>query len=361
MLSLATEVVRRYRTTEPDTQMTTPAAEGFRMPAEWAPHARCWMAWPCREELWDDRIDEAREAYASVAQAIAGFEPVTMVANPGDVAAASLACGKSVEVVPMDIDDSWMRDIGPTFVVNDAGEVAGCDWHFNAWGQKYEYFAKDAKFAEVLLEKIKLRRFDAPFVLEGGAVHSDGEGTIITTETVVLNPSRNPGMSKSEAEQVLKDWLGAEKVIWLPAGYHYDETDGHVDNVVCFARPGLILAMSCPDDGDPNYEILRANVEILRGSTDARGREFEVVTIDQPARMEEDDTRLAKSYVNLYVANGGVVMPSFEDRRDNAARRVVTEAFPEHKVVQVLATDIVRGGGGIHCITQPQPKGRGEE
>ena len=336
--------------------MTTPAAEGFRMPAEWQPHARCWMAWPCREELWGDRLDDAREAYAAVAQAIADFEPVTMVTNPSDVAAASLACGKTVDVVPMDIDDSWMRDVGPTFVVNDAGEVAGCDWHFNGWGHKYEFFSNDAKLAELVLQKLKYRRFDAPFVLEGGAIHVDGEGTVLTTETVVLNPNRNPGMDRPEAEQALKDWLGAETVIWLPAGYHYDETDGHVDNVACFARPGLVLAASCPDAGDPNYEILKANIEILRASTDAKGRQIEVMTIDQPARMEEDGKRLASSYVNFYIANGGIVMPSFEDKRDNAARRVVVEAFPDHTVVQLPATDIVRGGGGIHCITQQQPK-----
>lgn len=340
--------------------MTTPAAEGFRMPAEWEPHARCWMAWPCREELWGEHIEDARDAYAAVAKAIAQFEPVTLVANPGDVATASIACGKTVDVVPIEIDDSWMRDIGPTFVVNARGEVAGCDWHFNAWGNKYEFYNNDVRLAELLLQQIKLRRFDAPFVLEGGAIHCDGEGTVLTTETVLLNPNRNPGMSREEIEQALTDWLGARKVIWLPAGYHYDETDGHVDNVACFVRPGVVLAASCPDKGDPNYEILQANIEILKASSDAAGREIEVVTVDQPARMEEDGERRSSSYVNLYIANGGVVIPSFEDKRDSAARRTVVEAFPEHEVVQVPAGDIVRGGGGIHCITQQQPKGGGD-
>ncbi len=330
------------------------------MPAEWEPHARCWMAWPCREELWGEHIEDARDAYAAVAKAIAQFEPVTLVANPGDVATASIACGKTVDVVPIEIDDSWMRDIGPTFVVNARGEVAGCDWHFNAWGNKYEFYNNDVRLAELLLQQIKLRRFDAPFVLEGGAIHCDGEGTVLTTETVLLNPNRNPGMSREEIEQALTDWLGARKVIWLPAGYHYDETDGHVDNVACFVRPGVVLAASCPDKGDPNYEILQANIEILKASSDAAGREIEVVTVDQPARMEEDGERRSSSYVNLYIANGGVVIPSFEDKRDSAARRTVVEAFPEHEVVQVPAGDIVRGGGGIHCITQQQPKGGGD-
>ncbi len=335
--------------------MTMPAAEGFFMPAEWQPHARCWMAWPCREEVWGDAMDDARRAYAAVAQAIVEFEPVTMVANPGDVVSASLACGKNVEILPLDLDDSWMRDFGPTFVVDGKGGIAGCTWHFNAWGNKYEFYNNDARLGSALLARQKIRRFDAPFVLEGGAIHSDGEGTVLTTETVLLNPNRNPGMSKDETEQALKDWLGAEKVIWLPAGYHYDETDGHIDNVACFARPGVILAAACPDAGDPNYEILRANIEILRASTDAKGRELTVLTVDQPARMEEDGQRLSSSYINFYIANGGIVMPAFEDKRDSAARRTIAEAFPDRKVVQVVANDIVRGGGGIHCITQQQP------
>lgn len=339
--------------------MTTPATEGFFMPAEWHSHERCWMAWPCRQELWGDRLQDARDAYADVAQTVAEFEPVTMVANPADVATASMACGRGVDVLPMDLDDSWMRDIGPTFLLDSKGDIAGSDWRFNAWGNKYEYYNKDSRLAETLLEHLKIRRFDAPFVLEGGAIHHDGEGTVLTTESVLLNPNRNPGMDKADMEKALCDWLGAEKVIWLPAGYHYDETDGHVDNVACFGRPGLVIAASCPEEADPNYEILRANIEILRASTDARGRSLEVVTIDQPTRMELDGKRLASSYVNFYIANGGIVMPSFEDRRDQAARRTISQVFPNHKVSQVCAVDIVRGGGGIHCITQQQPKAGG--
>jgi agmatine deiminase len=336
--------------------MTTPASEGFFMPAEWHPHERCWMAWPCRQDLWGDRLDDAREAYAAVAQAIAEFEPVTMIANPDDVVGASMACGRGVEVLPMELDDSWMRDIGPTFLLDAKGNLAANDWHFNAWGHKYDFYNKDARLAEALLDHLGVHRFDAPFVLEGGAIHHDGEGTVLTTETVLLNPNRNPGMDKAEMEKALCEWLGAEKVIWLPAGYHYDETDGHVDNVACFARPGFVLAASCPDEGDPNYEILRANIEILRASTDAKGRSLEVVTIDQPTHMEEDGERLASSYINFYIANGGIVMPGFDDRRDETAWRTVSQVFPDRKVIQVPTRDIVRGGGNIHCITQQQPK-----
>lgn len=336
--------------------MTVPAAEGFHLPAEWQQHARCWMAWPCRKELWNDRIEDARLAFARVARSIAEFEAVTMIANPGDVAAASLACGRGVEILPMDIDDSWMRDIGPTFVVDEEGRVAGCDWHFNAWGNKYESYDNDAQLAELLLAQQDIRRFEAPFVLEGGAVHTDGEGTLLTTESVLLNPNRNPGMTREDTERHLRGWLGMDKIIWLPAGYHQDETDGHVDNIACFARPGVVLVASCPDQGDPNFETFSANIEILKTSTDARGRTLEVVTVDQPGRMEEEGTRLSSSYINFYMANGAVVMPGFEDRRDTAAYRTITQVFPDRKVVQVPATEIVRGGGGIHCITLHQPE-----
>ncbi len=335
---------------------TVPASENFYMPAEWRQHARCWMAWPCREEVWDGKIEDAREAYAAVARAIADFEPVTMIANPADVAAASLACGRGVDILPMDIDDSWMRDIGPTYVIDGKGGIAGCDWHFNAWGKKYEFYNNDARLAERLLAHQNIRRLEAPFVLEGGAVHTDGQGTLLTTESVLLNPNRNPGMDRAEVEQSLRDWLGVEKIIWLPAGYHEDETDGHIDNIACFARPGVVLAASCPDAGDPNYETFAANLEILRSSTDAKGRALEVITLDQPTRMEENGKRLSSSYVNFYIANGGIVMPAFEDRRDNAAYKAVAQAFPDSKVVQVPSTDIIRGGGCIHCITQQQPE-----
>lgn len=336
--------------------MTVPATKGYYMPAEWHPHERCWMAWPCRDEIWNGRIEDARQAYARVARAIAEFEPVTIVANANDVVAASLACGRGVDVLPMAIDDSWMRDIGPTYVVDGSGQVAGCDWHFNGWGNKYDFYNNDARLAELLLAHQGIPRLDAPFVLEGGAIHTDGEGTLLTTESVLLNPNRNPGMDRQDVEQCLRDWLGVEKIIWLPGGYHADETDGHVDNVACFAAPGVVLAASCPERDDPNCEMLAANIEILRSSTDARGRRLTVLAVDQPSRMEDDGDRQSRSYVNLYIANGAVVMPTFEDRRDNAAYRTVAQAFPDHEVVRVRAMDIVRGGGGIHCITQQQPK-----
>ncbi len=337
-------------------EASAPATRGFRMPAEWAAHERCWMAWPCRAELWGGSLEDARRAYADVARAIAAFEPVTMIARPSDAAAAAAQCGPAVAVMPAPLDDSWMRDFGPTFVVNGEGQVAGISWRFNAWGEKYSGFLDDAALAGLLLDRLGLPRFDAPFVLEGGAIHSDGEGTVLTTESVLLNANRRMADSRAAAEALLRDWLGAEKVIWLPAGLAEDETDGHIDNVACFAAPGSVLALSAADASDVNHAALAENLALLASERDARGRPLDVVPIRQTTRRDEAGRPLAESYINFYIANGGIVMPSFGTAEDDAAAAVVRRAFPGRRVVQVDARAIVRGGGGIHCITQQQPR-----
>jgi agmatine deiminase len=336
--------------------MTTPHAQGFRMPAEWAGHERCWMAWPCRKELWEDDLAAARHAYAAVARAITGFEPVTMVAREDDAAEAEALCGPSVATMTAPIDDSWMRDFGPTFVKSDGGDVAGVSWQFNAWGDKYRGYDGDAALAGRLLDRIGMPRFDAPFVLEGGAIHSDGEGTVLTTESVLLNSNRRMASSRAEAEALLRDWIGAETVIWLPAGLAEDETDGHIDNVACFAGPGRVLARIAPDRPDPNHAGLAANLAVLAEARDARGRRLDVVALPQTTRIDATGRRLAASYINFYVANGGVVMPSFARAEDDAAAALIGGAFPGRRVVQVDARPLDRGGGGIHCITQQQPR-----
>jgi agmatine deiminase len=326
------------------------------MPAEWAPHTRCWMAWPCRESLWGSDMAAARRAFATVAQAIARFEPVTMLAPPASVKDAAALCGVGVETAPMALVDSWTRDTGPTFICDDKGAVAGCDWRFNGWGGKENPHDSDAAMAASVLARLGLKRFDAPVILEGGAVHVDGEGTLITTDSVLLNDNRNPGISRSAMEDVLQDYLGVQKIIWLAGGLAGDMTDGHVDNVACFARPGIVLAAVCDDPTDPNYEVLRENQRILNAARDAKGRSLSVLTLPQP-RPKSSDV-LAHSYVNFYIANTGVVAPSFGDVQDREALAVIENAFPERTVVQVDARVIVKGGGGIHCITQQQPCSR---
>lgn len=327
------------------------------MPAEWEPHSRCWMAWPCRDEVWGEQMDAARTAYADVARAIADFEPVTLVCNPSDVAEASLTLGNgtAIDVVSMEIDDSWLRDSGPTFLLDRNGHLAGAHWRFNAWGQKYQPYSRDAVVAKRILKHVGARRFRAPFVLEGGAIHVDGEGTVLTTEQCLLNPNRNPDITKAQVEQNLRDWLGVSTVIWLPEGIEDDETDGHVDEIACFVRPGVVLALSTDDKSDGNFDTLQTNLDILRSAKDAKGRPLQVIEVPQPARQEHNGKRLSLSYVNFYIANGGIVMPAFDVAEDERAFRIIRDAFPNRRVVQVHARDIFLGGGGIHCITQQQP------
>ncbi|MGQ9365117.1 agmatine deiminase family protein [Azospirillum sp. ST 5-10] len=344
--------------------MTTPAADGFYMPGEWEPHARCWMAWPCRTETWPalaadgsgEGIEAARLAYAEVAKAIARFEPVTMICDPDDVPEASLACGGSgVQILPMPISDSWIRDTGPSFLVDGKGRAAGVHWRFNAWGGNYADCAKDQDIGRLVLEHQKLPRYAAPLVMEGGAFHVDGEGTLLTTEQCLLNPNRNPNLSRGEIETLLKDHLSVSSVVWLGEGYQDDETDGHVDEIALFVKPGVVMAVVTDDPADPNFRIFQDNLDRLKKARDAQGRELEIIPVRQPPRRDRDGVRLTLSYTNLYIANGGIVMPAFEDAADDEAYRTVRKAFPDREVIQIPALDIVRGGGGIHCITQQQP------
>ena len=328
------------------------------MPAEWAPHGRCWMEWPCRAELWGERIEAAREAYCEVANAIARFEPVTIITKPKNVAEVSLGTGTGVSTFSLPHDDSWMRDNGPTFLVDGRGQVAGVDWLWNAWGNKYPDHDRDAAVAEAVLQHLGMRRYAAPIVLEGGAIHTDGEGTLLTTESCVLNSNRNPGVSRAEVEETFGAYLAVKKVIWLGGGLQDDDTDGHVDNVACFARPGVVLALASNDASDANHAVLSDNIARLRASTDAQGRQIEIIEIEQPRpRKLPDGRRMALSYINFHIANGGIILPAFEDPQDARAFEIVSRTFPDREVVQIPALDIVYGGGGIHCITQQQPVG----
>jgi agmatine deiminase len=335
----------------------TPAQAGFFMPAEWAPHQRTWMAWPARKDLWGSRLEEAEAAYAGVARAIARFEPLTMVANADDTARAQGVLDDGVEVVALPIDDSWMRDSGPSFVVNADGAVAGVDWQFNAWGGKFPPWDKDAALAGRVLARLGMRAFAAPFVLEGGSFHVDGEGTVLTTEQCLLNPNRNPGRSREEIEALLLAYLGAARVIWLGDGLENDHTDGHVDDIACFVRPGVVMAAVCGRD-DANYAPLADNLRRLRAARDARGRALEIIEMPLPARrVVQGVGRLASSYVNFYIANGGIVAPGFDDTQDAAARDILAAAFPGRAVVMPPCSVIIEGGGSVHCITQQQPAG----
>jgi len=338
--------------------MSTPAEDGLFMPAEWSSHARCWMAWPCRTGLWREHMVDAWRAYAQVARAIARFEPVTMLVRPEHLAEATLLCGRGVTMQQAALDDSWTRDTGPTFITDGQDGVAGIAWGFNGWGNHFAGYANDAKLAETVLADQKMHAYRGPLVLEGGSIHVDGTGTLIATEQCLLNPNRNPTHDQREIEEVLALHLGARRIVWLGEGLLDDETDGHVDNIACFVAPNTVLALAPGDPDDANHRPLADNLARLRSARGAFGRPIEVIELPQPAPKEWNGKRVPLSYLNFYIANGAVVMPSFDDPADGPAREIVARLFPERSVVQVDARAILRGGGGIHCITCQQPAGR---
>ncbi|MCP5156531.1 MAG: agmatine deiminase family protein [Ectothiorhodospiraceae bacterium] len=328
----------------------------WRMPAEWEPHRRCWMAWPMPEP-WADDVAAVERDVVAVAHAIRAFEPVRVVVDPTRAARAVARLGADVEVVEIPLDDPWFRDTGPTFVRGADGARAGVCWRFNGWGGVNPHHANDVRAARALLARDGGAIVESTLALEGGAIATDGAGTILTTETVVLNPNRNPGLTRADAEAELARAIGARKVIWLPGNPHEYGTDGHIDGIACFVRAGVVMfERSAPDD--PGFAVNEANRRALEDATDADGRAIEIVYIDEaPAapRAQGKGWGYCRSYVNFYVANGGVVMPGFGIPEDAAAREAVAAAFPDREVVQVDVSSLGVGGGGIHCITQQEP------
>ena len=325
------------------------------MPAEWALHARCWMAWPCRKEFWGDRLPATEQAFADVANAIAVFEPVSMLVRADQRDNARRLCGDAVTLVTAELDDSWTRDSGPNFVVDDDGNLAASVFHFNAWGQKHPPWGNDAAIGHRIAEFLGIPTFTSTVYMEGGGVNVDGEGTVLTTEQCILHDNRNPGLSKTAAAEILCDALGAKKVIWCPGDPDDDETDGHIDGAACFIEPGKVLVELCPAKGTARHDNLLKNLEAIRGQTDASGRELEVHTIEEAYEADRTSDIFAMSYINYYVANGAVIMAAFGIDRDDEAKQTIAALYPKHEVVQVNISEIAPGGGGIHCITQQQP------
>jgi agmatine deiminase len=362
------------------TRTSLPHDDGFRMPGEFEPHRGCWMLWPERGDTWRLGAKPAQVCFVQVAEAIADFEPVTVGVNHGQWENARASLPNTVRVVEISSNDAWMRDVGPTFVIDANGLLRGVDWKFNAWGGLdgglYFPWLRDNLVARKIMEIEGIDRYRAPLIMEGGAFHVDGEGTLITTEECLLNRNRNPQMTREQIEGALKSYLNVEKIIWLKRGVYQDETNGHVDNLCCFVGPREVLLTWTDDEDDPQYAISHSALEVLSTQTDARGRTFCVHKIHQPDPMRIAETecqgldasetakprragdRLAASYVNFYMANGGVVMPLFDDPRDRDAIDLLTRLFPDRRVVGVKSREILLGGGNIHCITQQIPRGR---
>ena len=363
---------------------TLPSSDGFHMPAEFEKHKGTIMIWPERPGSWAFGAKDARIAFTQIAEIIAKSEAVYMLAGPSSIESAKTALSEKSErihILPIETDDAWARDVGPTFVKNSRNEVRGINWSFNAWGGEvdglYESWEKDDAAAKTICDILGYQIYDAgKFVLEGGSIHSDGEGTLLVTEECLLSPGRNPELSKKEIENKLCEYLGAKKVIWLKNGIWHDETNEHVDNVCAFVRPGEVVLAWTDNENDPQYALSVEDYRILENETDAKGRKFIIHKLPIPkipVCIQESDLRglvfepgedereagerLAASYVNFYIANETVLVPQFQDENDKPACDILEKLFPDRKICPIDARAIIIGGGNIHCITQQIPFG----
>jgi agmatine deiminase len=360
---------------------STPAKDGFRMPAEFERHSGCWMLWPERSDNWRLGAKPAQAAFVAVATAIASSDPVTVGVSAAQFTNARARLPAKIRVVEMTSNDAWMRDCGPTFVIDGKGRRRGIDWTFNAWGGLHGglYFPwdRDDEVARKVLEVEGADRYRTSLIMEGGAIHVDGQGTCLTTEECLLNPNRNPQLTRDGIEEQLRRYLGVSTVIWLGKGVHCDETGGHIDELACFTSPGHVALSWTDDRSDPQFDISQDAYQRLRHARDARGRRLEVHKIHQPGPLfmtaeeaagidshagshpRRAGDRLAGSYVNFYIANRCVVMPLYEERSDAQAMRVLKRLFPTRTVVGVPTREVLLGGGNIHCITQQVPRPAG--
>lgn len=369
---------------------STPAADGYAMPAEWAPQAQVWLLWPERPDNWRFGAKPAQAALTELIHAIAEHTPVTLGVSAEqfenacarvELREADAESGSQpIRVVELAANDAWARDVGPSFVVDGDGAVRAVDWEFNAWGGLqgglYQPWNRDDQVTEKICRIERIDRYRSKgFVLEGGAVHVDGDGTLLTTAECLLHPNRNPHLSQAQIEQQLHAYLGTRKALWLPLGLVNDETDGHIDNMACFLEPGVVLLAWTDDETDPQYPRSRRALEYLQAQTDARGRRLRVHLLPLPTPLVQTESeaqgidvarnawprragaRMAASYINFLISNGGVLLPRFDDRRDEEAANRLADLLPRHRVTTIACREILLGGGNIHCMTCQQPTG----
>ena len=351
---------------EPQSQ--TPAALGFRMPAEWYPHDSTWLTWPKDPETWPERVEEVEEIYLQMIAALTPHEVVNLLVDDEETEQAVLRrCSSFTAIANLRFHriktvDSWIRDYGPNFLLGPNGEGAFNDWIFNAWGNKYEELKKDNDIPRQLEKDLRLPRFSPRIVMEGGSIEVNGAGCVLTTEQCLLNANRNPQLDRTEIEQYLKDYLGVTKVLWLAEGIVGDDTDGHIDDIARFAAPDVIVCALEEDPEDANYEILQDNFSRLRSMTNASGFPFEIVTLPMPGVVGGTSTgtrdleRLPASYANFYIANNVVLLPVFGHANDTRAAETLQGVFPERRVIPINCEPLVWGMGTIHCVTQQQPR-----
>ena len=333
------------------------------MPAEWEPQAAVWLSWPHRHATWPGHFRPIPRKFAEIAALISHFEAVHInLARPLQQRARALLNRAGADLGRITLhdhptDDAWCRDHGPIFVKNDAtGEVALTDWNFNAWGRKYPHYARDNRIPARIARALGLRRFEQMMVLEGGSLDGNGAGLLLTTESCLLNPNRNPRLNRERIEQNLRDTLGAQTILWLGAGIVGDDTDGHVDDLSRFFRADGIVTAVERNRRDPNHPMLRENLERLQRLRTPAGGKFELVDLPMPAPCFCRGRRLPASYANFLIINGAVLLPVFrQPRRDAAAARVLTGCFPGRKIIPIDCLDLVLGLGTLHCISQQQP------
>jgi agmatine deiminase len=341
------------------TKPTTPAQLGYRMPAEWDPHAATWLSWPRRAKTWQDRFEAMPAVWAKLARTLAEFEPVHILVGGDAMPQAQSLLGGVANVALHDIstNDGWMRDHGPTFLVgrSSVDPPALVEWVYNAWGGKYPPYDDDRQVARRVAELTGRQRFSPGIVLEGGSIDVNGEGTVLTTEACLLNPNRNPHLSRREIEGYLADYCAAPQVLWLSHGLVGDDTDGHIDQLARFVDPTTVVAAFEDDSHDDNYASLAANFERLKSMTDQSGRPLEIIPLPMPDPVIHNGNRLPASYANFYIANGVVIVPSFDDPADAVAADLLGQLFPDREIRPLPACDLVIGRGAYHCVTQQEP------
>ncbi len=350
--------------TQPPELQTTPAELGFAFPAEWTPHAGTLMGWPFDPDYWEGYLDAAREDFTRLVATIARFEKVLLAVVDDEAEQdAKRRLGETpgglsnIEVYRLELNDVWFRDIAPLFVKNAQDKVAATDWHFNGWGGKYRW-RKDTEVPKKVADRLELRRFEIPVVMEGGALEVNSQNVCLTTRQCLLNPNRNPNLSEQDLETYLKTYLGVKHVLWLNEGLEGDKTDGHVDTITRFTSDSTIVTSVCEDMNDTNYAPMQENLTLLKAARQPNGEPYSIVELPLPKkRLELGGERLPLTYANFYVGNGFVVVPVYDDANDERALDILRPLFPGREVVGLPSLGIITGGGSFHCVTQQIPKG----
>ncbi len=337
-------------------------ARGYRMPAEWESHAATWLSWPHKEASWPGKLERIPPVWVEMTRALVAGEDVNILVNEAAPAARVRELLVAAEVplarvhfVDVPTDDAWIRDFGPTFITREGRGLAAVDWQYNAWGGKYPPWDRDDRVPQALAQWLGIEAFVPGMVLEGGSIDVDGRGTLLTTEACLLNPNRNPQLTREEIEQRLCDFLGGRRILWLGEGIVGDDTDGHIDDLARFVAPGVVVTVLAEDRSDENFARLRENYDRLRAMRDADDRPLRVIALPLPEPIMYEDTRLPASYANFYVGNAVVLVPVFGSACDAAALSILAELFPTRRVVGLHAVDLVWGLGAFHCVTQQQP------